>query len=214
MSDKEARATGAGDSIEVDGKTWHLVPLRMTQLHEIQRKALASYRSSYLQTFADNAKLLGDAGEGLLASKLEEVAKWDVSDLPAKYAHSCDLVTVTTALIDLVVSTLEIEGDEAEKTAKNEKRIRQLTSVLLDNGMLTVDQVVKATNTTPRRIRGAYDMWWITATHEGRSAALLASLQRHHPDVTKVHIQDWPLPTIIEAVSIIEKLTAPEVGNT
>lgn len=214
MSDKEARATGAGDSIEVDGKTWHLVPLRMTQLHEIQRKALASYRSSYLQTFADNAKLLGDAGEGLLASKLEEVAKWDVSDLPAKYAHSCENVPINNKLVEMVRIELQLSDDECAEFSKDEKKAKMRLAGLLDQGLVTVEQVKKATGSTPRRIRAHYDMWWATATHEGRIATIVASLLRHHPTVTKTDIQDWSLHAMIDAVSMIESLTAPTVGNT
>ncbi len=214
MSDKEARATGAGDSIEVDGKTWHLVPLRMTQLHEIQRKALASYRSSYLQTFADNAKLLGDAGEGLLASKLEEVAKWDVSDLPVKYANNCENVPINNKLVATIRQELELSDEECAEFIKDEKKAKQRLAGLLDQGLLTLDQVKKATGVVPRRIRAHYDMWWATATHEGRIATIVASLLRHHPNVTKTDIQDWSLHAMIDAVSMIESLTAPTVGNT
>ena len=214
MSDKEARATGAGDSIEVNGKTWHLVPLRMTQLHEIQRKALSSYKSSYLQTYAENAKLLGQDAHALLERKLEEVAKWDVSALPAKFAHSCEHIPVNNKILELLKQTLDLSDEEVTALSKNEKNVRGRLTILLDQEMITIAQIEKATKETPRRVRAHYDMWWASATHEGRISTIVASLQRHHPNVTKEDIQDWPIDSMIEAVNIIELLTAPQVGNT
>ena len=44
MAEREARVLGAGDEVEVDGKAYHLAPVQMRELQEIQREAVKFYK--------------------------------------------------------------------------------------------------------------------------------------------------------------------------
>ena len=90
-TEAEARALGSGDTIEImeDGKSkkYTLRPIVVQNLCDLERMALNDHKKSYLSTYADNtASLFKDVKDfdiySLLREKLEEVANWDLSNLP------------------------------------------------------------------------------------------------------------------------------------
>lgn len=207
MSDKEARALGAGDTIEVDGKEYRISPVGMRQLHEVQRAAVRYYKREYLATYADNLDLLPERQRAeMLAKKFDEAAKWDVGNLPIKLAYDTRMVAVNEKLR----SALE---DEFDEVPESELGVRLLLAAALDRELISPDDVFKLTGVRPRKARIPYDSWWVTAVREGMIAFVLASLNGQ-PGVTKEDVEAWPLHKIVEASRMAEGLTAPALGNT
>src|SRR5690554_3468201 len=100
MSDALARVTGAGVSLNVNGKEYQLRPVGLRQLQELQKEALRYYKRQYLQTFADAAALMGNGtSEKLLAEKIEECARWDVCDLPEQNAYDAEQVPINEQVL-------------------------------------------------------------------------------------------------------------------
>ena len=208
MSDAEARAFAAGDTVEVQGKQFKVVPLNMQQLHEIQRAAVKSYKREYLSTFAENLDLLPkDQAAGMMADKLEETAKWDISDLPVKMSYAVGSVPMNDKLVKLLRAEY---GDLPDgETAR-----RAVLATSLDSGAVSPTDVQKVTGTRPRRVRVPYDSWWVTASYDGMITLVWASVTKNHPKTTKEQIGGWPLAKLAEAARLVEHLTSPAVGNT
>ena len=208
MADAEARALGAGNTIDVDGKQYKILPIGMRQLHEVQRTAVGYYKREYLRTYAENMDFLPpDRAADLIERKMEEVARWDVGDLPVKMAYDVRGVPLNAKLVDALETEYgELpEGDGAKYA---------VLSSALDAGKIDADQVEKLTKVRPRRLRVPYDTWWVTACYEGMITFILTSLRASHPEATAAEVGAWPLPKIMEAARIVEGLTAPAVGNT
>lgn len=208
MSDQEARALGAGDFIEVNGKEFHISPIGMQQLHEIQRAAVAYYKREYLRTYAENLDLLPINGQSatLMERKLEEVAHWDIGKLPAKLAYDIRAVPISAGLVNRLV-------EEYGELPENEASRRALLATLLDSEKLTSDDIQTLTGTRPRRAKVPYDTWWVTAVFDGMITFVWWSVKVAHPEATKEQVGRWPLSKIVEAARMVEKVTAPSLKN-
>lgn len=204
MGDREARALGAGSTIAVNGKDYRLAPITMKLLHELQREALRSYKRQYLQTFVDNVEMLP---EGMLEKKMEQVARWDVASLPSHTAYSAVSVPITD---ELEKRLRELFGEELPESTTGKQA---LLSTALDQGNITAKEVTELAGVAPKSGRVPYDMWWVTATHEGQITFVWASLQQNHPTLTRDEVGRWPIQKIMEAARLVETITTPDLGN-
>jgi len=206
-TEAEARALAAGDTIEVKGKTYTLRPVVAQSLCDLEREALKHYKRQYLETYAENADLLsnGKATE-LIERKMDQVAGWDLNNLPQKDAYDVSLIPIT----DKIRKWAEEHGGEEQQS---DNAIRAVLSVALENGDLKSSQVKQMTGKNPIRGRVRYDQWWITATMTGMVAFIAAGVRREHPEVTRNQVDNWPFPKIAEAARTVERLTAASVGN-
>lgn len=214
MGDKEARALGAGDTIEVRGKEYRMEPVTMRPLAEVQKLAVKHYRRQYLEGLRENLDLAGMAPKHIdqhMMQKVEEASRWDVSDLPPKFSYSSHGVKVTDKLRQLLKTKLK---DDVDEFPTEETRVRSLLETALDSGTVTSDEVQKASGTRPRRASVPFDTWWITADYEGMIAFVWASVNRSHPELTRDDVAGWPFEKIVEAARLAESLTAPAAGNT
>lgn len=208
MSDQEARALGAGDYLQVNGKDYKLSPVGMQQLHEIQRAAVTYYKREYLRTYSENLDLLSNGkAESLMEKKLEEVARWDVGHLPVKVAYDVRSITITDQLAERLIAAYG-------KMPPGEAIQKALLATMLDSGMIKPEEVESLTGTIPRCGRVPYDTWWVTAVWDGMITFIWSSVKINHSDVTKGDISKWPLQKIIEAARMTERLTSPSLGNT
>lgn len=208
MSDKEARALAAGDVIDVNGKEYRISPVGMRQLHEVQREAVKYYKRQYLATYSENLDLFPEGQRAdLLAKKFDEVAKWDVGNLPVRLAYDVRAVPIN----EKIRSALE---DEFDELPENEVELRFLLAAALDRELISFDDVVKLTGIRPRKARIPYDSWWVTAVREGMIAFVAASLKANHPEATKADVEAWPLAKIVQAARLAESITSPDLGNT
>lgn len=208
MSDKEARALGAGSIVQVGDREYHVSPISIQRLLEIQRAAVAYFKREFLQTFADNLDLLPEGSrDGILAAKMEEVAKWDVDKLPTKMAYDASKVNIS----DEMLKKLE---QMFGKVSDDDRVRRMVVAAALDSEQITIEEVEKLTGTMPRRIRIPYDSWWVTAVPAGMIEFVYYSIKPNHPEVTKSEIGTWSMAKIIEANRVAERVTAPDSGNT
>lgn len=208
MSDKEARVLGAGQSIEIDGTEYQIRPINIRMLHEVQREAVRHYKREYLKTFSDNMDLLGNGkGQELLEQQIKEVAKWDIAQLPSKTAYSSKGIPIEGKLAERL---RVIYGD----LPTNEDELQGLLDSALDREEMTSDEVEQLSGKRPKRGRIGYDMWWITATYEGMTTFVWASLLSAHPKLQKEQVSGWPLTQLTQAARIAESITSPELGNT
>lgn len=213
MSDREQRVLGAGEKIEVDGQEYRMRPISALHLVDLERDALAHYKRQYLQTFSQNADLLGEQAVPTLQREMERVARWDLDDLPRKNAFDVARVPIT----DGVRAWAEENQREAngEAAAELEDRtIRALLVTALDQERLTPEQVKEMSGKTPLQGKVRYDQWWVTASMEGMVSFIHSSIRCEHPRVTKESVASWPFAKISEASRLVERITSPDMGNT
>ena len=212
MSERESRAMGAGTAITVDGKEYTLRPVTVQHLCDLEREALRYYRRQVLQTYRDNADLLGDRADELIAKKFEEVSSLSLDDLPKKTAHDASKLPMTDVAKQWAEEfRQEIGGDQSEEL--DEGKVRVLIVTALDQERITAKHVQKMTGRRPALAKVRYDQWWITGCFEGMVSFIHSSVKQDHPEVTKRDIGTWPISAIFESAREVESITAPNLGN-
>ena len=101
MSETMARALGAKGAMTVTiaEKECQTRALGIAELTEIERECLDRYKRQYLRTFVQNLDMIPKGKrDSILEKKMEEVAKWDIDDLPPKFAHDPTRIKVTSEL--------------------------------------------------------------------------------------------------------------------
>ena len=216
--EREALMVAAGDEITISeparrGKTkdvtYKLRPVRVRELLELERASLKVYKREYLQTFRDNLDLLDDTQEAKtqLITKMDQVGKWGLDDLPQKNAYAVNYVAVTDSLRSWVESQYGI-------LPETELGVKAVILNALDSGVITSEKVHELTDTYPMRGQVRYDQWWVTGSLEGMIAFVFASVKQCHTEMTPQHIEEkWPYVKIVEASRLVEDLTAASVGN-
>ncbi len=207
MADREARALGAGEQIEVDGETFHLHPIDVGILQEVSRAALDSYKKNFIQTYIDSAALMANSkGDALLEKKLDEAARMIIGDIPKKSVYGVDNIKITDALKEM----LRTIYDELPET---DLGIKGLLLTALDSEKVTPEKIKEITNKRPIKVQTPYDNWWVTASIEGMVTFIYASITADNGSFTKKDLSKWPLNKLSEAARIVEKLTAPSMEN-
>jgi len=204
--DREARALAAGDKIEVNGEQFTLRPIVAQHLVDLEREALDHYKTQYLETFVKNKHLLGDKADEVILQKMEEVARWDLNDLPREVAFDVSRVPITDGLKKWV----EEKFDEVPDT---DAGIRSLVSTALDQERITHEKVKELSGKAPLQGRVRYDQWWVTAATEGMVSFITSSVCHEHPKVTRKIVASWPFSKIAEASRRVEKITSADMGN-
>lgn len=205
---REARAVAAGPAVEIGGKQYRLRPVTVQQLCDLELDALEHYKRQYLETYTRNADLLGeDRARDLIERKIDEVARWDLDDLPQKDAYDAGRVPVT----DNVKQWIEVAFGELPET---DVGIRALLGHALDTKKVTADEVKKMAGKRPLCGTVRYDQWWITATLTGMISFIAGSIRAEHPELTREEVAKWPFAKVAEAVRKVESVTTPAVGNT
>jgi hypothetical protein len=213
MSDEVARAVGAGDgTIAIAGKECAIRPLGLRELCEVERECLRSFRKQYMETYADGLELLPGSDEDRkqqIAQKLDEVCRWDISDLPVKHAYLADSVTVTDKLKEWMRSNFNTITDET-----NDNQYKLLTAFSLDQGLLTADKYKELTDQEINKTQIDYVGWWSTATVDGMLTFIWKAFSRY--GLTRKQIEDdlgANVTRMAELSRQIERLSVPAVGN-
>ncbi len=204
-TEAEARAVGAGVPVEINGIEYRLSPISIRSLCELEREALRYYKNQYLRTFIDSAELV-DGGDDLISKKMEEVARWELDDLPKKDVYDVSSVPVTKKARNW--------AKQFREDATTDEQVLAILQHALHEGMLTSDEVTKLTGKKPAMLSVRYDQWWTTGTTEGKSALVRASLRKEHGDVSKEEVQAWSNVNLIKVANLAEQLTAASVGNS
>ena len=214
MSDKEARALGAGEFIRVGDEQYKISPISMDRLQEIQREAIQYYKKEYLRTYAEACEMLSNGkAEKLFADAVEKAARWDVDDLPKKRVFDVSGVPVSKKLRKRLEELFDELPDD-EDSERKDRRIRSLLATALDSEQMKSSEVKELTGVAPLSVQTPYDSWWVTSTYDGMISLIWSSLCKENPGISREEVQEWPLSAIIEVSRQVEKLTAPAVGNT
>jgi len=204
---REARALGASESIEVGDKEFRLSPIVIKRLSELENDALRHYKRSYLETFKDNLDLLDEGqGNSLMMTKMEEIAQWDVSNLPSKVAHDVTRVPISKKLKKWI-------GEEYGECPDSDGACLAVLSVALDTDKIDAKKVKELTGVFPIMGRIRFDQWWVTSSTVGMIAFVFNSVRVEHPETTKEDIGNWPFSKIAEAAKSVERLTVAMMGN-
>ncbi len=207
-TEREARAVGAGESIDINGKQYTLRPVVVQHLCDLEREALKAYKRQVLSTYLDNADLLGITAQGQIDKKFEQVSRWDLSDLPQKDAYDAQRIPITEKIKEWITKNYG-------EVPPTENAVRAILVNALDTGKLTPDEVESMSGgVRPIHGRVRYDQWWVTACTAGMLSFITSSVRRDHPEVTYETVASWPFPKVAEAVRIVEALTAAQMGNT
>ena len=216
MGDREARVLGAGETIDVGDKKYTLSPLKLRELHELQREAFSYYKRQYLQTYYDNLDLLPAEQRGqLIERKLEEVARWDISNLPTKRAYSVAHINVTPELEKFLLDRFAglLQGVDKTNQADYEATLLTVLVTNLDKEDIDAKQVHELTGQWPIVQSIPYDSWWVTSVYQGITAFIWHSVSQRHKEVKHSDVTGWPLLTQMRAMKMVENITAPAVGN-
>lgn len=205
MSDREARALGAGESIEVNGNKYTLRPVVCQHLCDLERESLKYYKQQYLEPYYEAAFRLKDSS--IVLSKLDEVARWDLDDIPRKKAHETDRMPVTDKLRETLKNLYGTPPDD-------DKQARNLLADALDTGQMSVKEAEALTGASPVVGKVRYDWWWVSSTTKGRLMWVTSSLRQDHKDMTEDEVAKWPIASLVSASSIVQNLTKPNMGNT
>lgn len=218
MSEDVARAVGSGNGVvTINGKPCKLRPLTLKELGEVERQCLIDYQDSYVETFARTASkfFTPEERKQLIMEKAEEAARWDISNLPLKFAHAPASVKYTPelqkSLSEKYGEIIDIFKDNPQKL---EVVVQRLAATELDAGALSYGEYERLTGTKPVNQKIGYANWWFTATSAGRIATMVACFDGQ---VTREEILaelSKDPGKIVEACREIEEMTRPAVGNT
>jgi len=209
MGEREQRAMGACDYV-VNGVTYTIRPLVIQSLCDLERMALDDYKRSYLKTFRENLDLVVEDSKErtkILSAKLDEISRWTSNDLPFVPVYSCDNVPIT----DRVREELQKLGVE-EEDLKNDDLVRNLLSMFLTTGRITMEDVKEWTGKRPLEGRVRYDRYWVT-TIPGMIAYIYSALKTEHPTITREEIGKWPIGKLAEAAKKANDISGIGLGN-
>ena len=212
MPDDVARAVGAGSSrtITVDGKECELMPLGVRELMVLERDCLDRYKRHYLETFSANLDLLPESQRAsLMMNKMEEVARWDVDDLPSKEAFDGSRVLLTDKLREWLISYWGLESTDVDDV-----RLQRLTAAALDQDALSKEKYQQFTDRLPPGVQVSYIDWWTTGAYDGMISMLWVNFKRYGVSRDKI-IDEFGanLAKLSEKAREIDRLSAPAVGN-
>lgn len=215
MSEAMARALKASSpmTVVIAGKECSVRPMSIQELTEVERDCVEQYKRQYLKTFADNVDLLPEAIRmDTLTAKMDEAARWDVGDLPTKYAHDATQIKLTIRLREWLKSHYKI-GEKA--TGKgSDARLCRLAAGALDQDVLTAAEYEKLTDDKPPRVKVPYVNWWITGAYDGMIAFTYICFK--HNGVTRAQVIEAlrdDMGMLMELSREIERLSTPQVGN-
>jgi len=209
MPDDMARALGAGSSttVKIGGKDCTVRPLNIRELTEAERDCLQRYRRSYLETWQQNLDLLPEGSE-MLRTKIEEAARWDVDDLPPKWAYDPRQIELTAGLKKWVKGEMNLEGK-----ADND-RLQRLVTTALDQGLLSEKKYMELAGKEPKKAKVPYVNWWITGSFDGMITFVWLCFRPN--GVTREEVIDalGDNPSLLADTSRqIEELSSPASGN-
>lgn len=216
MADDVARAVGArgANGYTIAGKECRPRALNIKELAEVERHCLKQYKRQYLETFSENLDLLNCNVEDrsvLLQKKIDECARWDVTDLPPKTVYDPSRVVIN----DKIKKWVKEEWSDSVPTKDlDDDQIRKLVTTALDMENLSEDEYEKMAGTKPKKRKTGYANWWTTGSFDGMITMIWACFE--HEGITKQQIEDELAsnPSILISISRdIEELSAPDLGN-
>lgn len=211
MSESVARALGANETrtVTIAGKKCTVRPLGLRELTEVERLCVKQYKRNLLETYAENVDLLSESERaGLMREKLDEVALWDIDDLPPKRAHDATKIKATKKLREYVIKTFA--ADDSIKPLQ----LKQLVTGLLDSNAMNAATYKKYTDEKPPSVLVPYASWWITGSHDGMITLIWTCFKDDGVTKDEVARELGSNKEMLIAISRdIEHVTVPAVKN-
>ena len=216
MAEDVARAVGASspNTVMIVGKECQPRPLTIKELTELERDCLKQYKREYLATFTDNSDLMPEELRTvLLREKFDEAGRWDLTDLPNRWAYDAASIVLNEKVVGWMVDEYgETVKEFPEKTKELTQR-RIITSAL-DEGRLSVEEYEALAGTKPKRGKVGYVEWWITGTFEGMISTIWKCFQGQGVTKDDVARDLGRNKAMMASLSReIESLSAPNPGN-
>ena len=210
MSNDTARVLNAKSpmTVKFGKKELEVRALGLRELAEVEQDCLDRYRRSYLETWSKNLDLIPN-GETILLDKIEEAAKWDIDELPTKFAFNPASVIVTKQLKIWIASNFSID---LKKLSDN--RAKLMAATALDKEMMDKELYKKFTGHGVISTKVSYVNWWITSAYDGMITFIWTCFKIHdisREEVSRKMSGDMALMT--EVSREIERLSSPAVGN-
>jgi len=206
-----ARAVAASSplTVMIGGVQCSARPLSLRELTEVERDCLERYRRGYLKTFADNIDLVPEAlREPMMQEKFEQAARWDVDDLPVKFAFDSSKVVLTNKLKAFIGKEFGL-GKDTDDT-----RYKRMTSLALDQGALSEVKYEELTDKPIEKAKVSYVSWWITGAMDGMITFVWMAFKHHGVTRDQVSNAMAENPALLtEVANEIERLSAPKLGN-
>lgn len=222
MADDVARAVGAAgtETVLIGGKECTVKPLTIRELAEVERECVKYYIRQHLENYNRNLDLLPEADRlRLMQAKLEEASRWDVGDLPPRYAYD----PATIFLSGLLKGWCQQELQFSELDAKGEKlpdavlagNYRKAVVTALDAGMLSPEHYKQLTGKdAPGKVPVGYVNWWITGSLEGMFTMVWMCFKAYEVTRDEVAAALGSNFSVLSNLSrSIEHLSVPAVGN-
>lgn len=216
MPDDVARAVAAGGrTITIAGKQCQVRPLGIRELTEVERDCLQRYKRQYLETFQANLDLLPEEDRGrTMDRKMEEAARWDVDDLPSKWAYDPRTLKITAELISWLTENMGVKAPEKDKD-ENDQMLRRTLATALDQGSLDENEYQKLSGGhKPIKAKVPYVNWWITGCFDGMISFIWTCFRRD--GITREQVVEelgGNMGLLSDVSREIEHLSAPAVGN-
>ena len=222
MAEDVARAVGAASptTVTIAGKEVRPRPLSLKELAEVERDCLKRFRRQYLEAYRDNMDLLSPAQrDRMMQEKIEETAKWDLANLPPKYAVDWHKVKLNDKLRTWVDSYLENQSMDDDKPTEQDavdRFYKKLVGAFIDQGILSDDEYKTLAGYDTPKVKVPYVSWWITGSLDGQITMCWACFSS--VGITRDEIERDPLvlknpQKLLQIAMEIETLTAPELGN-
>ena len=211
MPDDVARAVGAGGrTVTIAGKDCTPRPLSVKELTEVERDCVERYKRAFVKTFSDNADLLPrKESQRIIQERMEEAGKWDVDDLPPKYAHDPAGVSLTKELKRWLVDAWDMNGEE-----RDVQKLKNLCVAALDQKMLDGKQYSKMVGKLPVKRRVSYVNWWISGSYDGMITFVWVCFKHNGVTRDEVALEMGRNPRLLtELQREIETLSVPAAGN-
>ena len=223
MADDVARAVGAAgaETITIGGKTCTVRPLTIRELAEVERECVKIYVRAHLETYSRNLDLLPcdeDSKMKLLSSKLEAASRWDVGDLPQRYAYDPGTIFLSGLLKEWIKQELQfVETDASGKPLSEQElndRYRKAAVTALDAGLLKEEHYHQLTGRNVGKVPVGYVNWWITGSMEGMLTMVWACFKSYGVSREEVAEAIGNNFNVLANLSRdIEHLSVPAVGN-
>lgn len=210
MSEAMARALAAPGpyTVIIGDKECTVRPLGIQELSEVERECLKQFKRDLLETYSSNVDLLGDKGITLLEKKFEEIASWDVENLPPKNAFDHRRIEVNDTLRAWMFENQDMTKDTEDKKAK------RLIAASLDQGLLTEADYKRMVGKNAPKMKIPYVNWWVTGCFSGMIQFVWTCFR--HNGVTREQVVEAMrnrMDMLVELSTEIERLSSPSVGN-
>ncbi len=220
MSDDVARFVGARSPkpVTICGKECLPRPMTIREITELERDCLERYKTAYIKTFADNAKLLPpEMQRSVIVDEMRVAAKFDLATLPAKFVYDGRLLRVTDELKAWLSHNLPDYDQEIKEAKEKEKDLERIVVnaaiTALDTEHLSLETYKELTKGDIKRTKVPYVNWW-TSTFDGMISMIWLTFR--DIGITREELVEdlGKRPTLLADISReIEMLTAPKMGN-